>query len=587
MSSGLSLALLNDYIAPSVECIKPVETLRPAEPLAREIRFEDSGAAGPANGHPAPGQANGDGFSANGFALDGYPASKAAAKPVPAEPAPPATINLTDCLACSGCITTAESVLVAMQSHKDLATALDRNARAMADSPADPYAAGYRRLVVTLSPQSRASIANKYGMSSREVHARLAAWLRSLGVHEVWDLGWARELALEELAREFGERWDAAQSGGSSAKVDGKKVDGRRGGPLPILAASCPGFVCYLETTHPAYLPHLSSVRSPVSSLASLLKARSSRLFNIPMEHVWHASIQPCYDRKLEASRPELGSGSLRDTDTVITTGELETFWREMGLRFPDDFPLPEDPALADPWYRPLHLPLSSSDASLPHLLLHSLRTLFATPATPADLARALESGEHRFPNGVVLSTSQGRNADVRDWAVSVPDGAGGTEERLRMAQSYGFRNIQNLLRKLPAPASGAAPAKSRAVVRKPRAGRETERPYHFVEVMACPSGCLNGGGQLRPDPTPENPSGSAGEGWLEGVRARYNEEMAAPAADGMDVDGEWEAAEAERRARLAEIYALLGEGGSDLLRTTYRGVEEENKEAIGLGAKW
>jgi iron only hydrogenase large subunit-like protein len=260
MSSGLSLALLNDYIAPSQECIKPVETLKPEVSTgAREIRLEDyglgslagpNGAGKPLNG-PIPMEIEGSGSSsAAGFvSQSAVPAASSSE---------PATISLADCLACSGCITTAESVLVSLQSHHDIDAALRANERAVAEDKADPYAHGYKKIVVTISPQSRASIANKYGLSSKEVHARLVWWLRRMGVHEIWDVGRARSWALEEIGLEFLERWsqangrmaiDGTMGGQDSMEVDargskaqdGKVVDTRHGGPLPLLASGCPG----------------------------------------------------------------------------------------------------------------------------------------------------------------------------------------------------------------------------------------------------------------------------------------------------------------------------------------------------------
>lgn len=587
MSSGLSLALLNDYIAPSQECVKPVERL-PEKPLAaREIQFEDAsnGFQNGVNGHSTTANAGSGALSASGFVSNGI------SKEQNSEPATqqPASITLADCLACSGCITTAESVLVAMQSHKDIENVLRANEIARATD--DPVANGYKRVVVTISPQSRASIANKYGLDSRSVHARLVWWLKRIGVHEVWDVGRARSWALEEIGTEFMERLKVASMGAENGAVNGngfvngqgKVVDNREGGPLPLLASGCPGFVCYLETTHPGYLPHLSSVRSPLSLLSSMLKSRLSKQWGLKPENIWHVSIAPCYDKKLEASRPELSPEGIRDTDCVVTTSELELLWREQGLSFPQDFE--EADLSADPWYRPLALPMSSSGGTLPSLLLLALRELFGTAASPADLEVALATGSKDFGNGVVLTSQPGKNVDVRDWIVTAQG-----SERLRFGQSFGFRNIQNTLRRLPAPSTSAAapeptsnPAKPKPTVRKLRAGKESA-PYHFVEVMACPSGCLNGGGQLKPDPTAENPSSATTQGWLDGVRARYEEEMQmVGGGDAMDVDGSGAGSE--------ELYEVMGGRGSDearrLMRTVYRGIVKDEGEAAGLTVKW
>lgn len=596
-SSGLSLAQLNDYIAPGVECVRPVEgeTAKGNGNAAREIQVEGK----PNNGITNTGF-NFNGFNSNGF--NGFNGSGTTAtttsttpgissattpgistvEPPPVEPPPvEVKINLTDCLACSGCITTAESVLISLQSHKDIPNVLASNARAVASNPTDPYGAGYKRIVATISPQSRASIANKYGVTSRSVHARLVWWLKSMGIHEVWDLNRAREWALQEISREFVERLRANDEGTTDSIGNGAvapHLDNERPPlpPLPLLASACPGFVCYLETTHPGYLPHLSSVRSPLSLLASILKSRFASEWGIHAKDIFHVSVQPCYDKKLEASRPELSPDGIRDTDCVVTTGELEVLWKEQGLAFPDDFQEAQLDA-ADPWYRPptMALPLSASGGTLPYLLLFSLHQLFATPANPADLLAALESesGMKDFGNGVVLATQPGKNPDVRDWIILSSGGV----EKLRFGQAYGFRNIQNTLRRLPPPPPSSSSPKP-TTVRKLRAANKENQTYHFVEVMACPSGCLNGGGQLKPDATPENPSGATTPGWLEGVRLRYEEEMnsSAPGLE-VEVDEGW--------------YGLVGGEGSEearaRLRTVFRGVVKEGGETAGLREKW
>jgi iron only hydrogenase large subunit-like protein len=308
--------------------------------------------------------------------------------------------------------------------------------------------------------------------------------------------------------------------------------------------------------------------------MASLLKTRLAEQWSLTPNQIYHVSVGPCYDKKLEASRPELSADGVRDTDSVVTTGELEMLWKEQGMKFPEDFGVAD---IDDGWYRPLSMPLSSSGGTLPSLLLLCLKYLFGTPAGPADLLTALNSGTRDFGNGVVLASSPGKNADVRDWTVTV---AG--EEKLRFGQSFGFRNIQNTLRRLPAPAdaaSGAGSGKpSVAVVRKPRAGKaRSDQPYHFVEVMACPSGCLNGGGQLRPDASPENPSAAATPGWLDGVRDRYEEEMRRGVDWEFDGEGEW--------------YGLMGGRGSEsakaAMRTVFRGLVKEEGENAGLSVKW
>ena len=106
MSAILSADDLNDFISPGVACIKPIETLPPAS-------TDDSSTA-----------ANGSSSNETEVILDGQGAPSAAAGPGGAANAP-AQISLTDCLACSGCVTSAEAVLVSLQSHAEVLSTLD------------------------------------------------------------------------------------------------------------------------------------------------------------------------------------------------------------------------------------------------------------------------------------------------------------------------------------------------------------------------------------------------------------------------------------------------------------------------------
>ena len=196
-------------------------------------------------------------------------------------PAPggPVQVTLHDCLACSGCVTSAETVLLQHQSAGELAARL-----------ADP---GWT-VVVSLSPQSVAALAALHGLAPGEAAARVAGFLRRLGARAVFDIAEARQLALAEAAAEFAQRYRAsrrgaaalaaagaaagaaaagaaaADDGGEAMDVDhggaaeacsGGGADGDTcGGPLPMLASACPGWVCYAEKTHGEHvLPHIAT----------------------------------------------------------------------------------------------------------------------------------------------------------------------------------------------------------------------------------------------------------------------------------------------------------------------------------------
>lgn len=196
-----------------------------------------------------------------------------------------AQISLNDCLACrcafsllssvysngknSGCITSAESVLITLQSHTEVLAALAADA-------ALPDAAARRVPVLSIAPQSLASLAaalNAGAASSsssgggaevtpRQVLRRVQAFARTaLGFAHVFDTTFARELALREHVAEFDERRAAA------AAEPGAE------GALPMLASACPGWICYAEKAHAEMLPFIARTKSPQQVMGTLVKA--------------------------------------------------------------------------------------------------------------------------------------------------------------------------------------------------------------------------------------------------------------------------------------------------------------------------
>lgn len=209
-------------------------------------------------------------------------------------------VSLHDCLACSGCVTSAEAVLLQHQSAGELLQRL-----------ADPD----WTVVVSLSPQSIAALAAVHRLSSAECAARLTAFLRHLGVAAVFDIAAARQVALAEAAREFLQRYRSsrggstaeaaaaagqdAAGGGDDMDVDRPKPssDGHRNavgggspGPLPMLASACPGWVCYAEKTHGDHvLPYIATGQRLVC-VQQLACAAAGR----PLPSTPTASTAPC-----------------------------------------------------------------------------------------------------------------------------------------------------------------------------------------------------------------------------------------------------------------------------------------------------
>ena len=177
---------------------------------------------------------------------------------------------------CSGCITSAESVLVTMQSHTQVLDFLAKNPPP--DSPE------HHVPVISIAPQSLASLSASISSTSsvpvslQQVFRRVKAFcVRELGFEKVYDVTFARHIALLEHKREFLERKRAA----SAAKLD-ENENLARALPLPMLASACPGWVCYAEKTHAEMLPFISRSKSPRQVMGTLVKNWLGQKWGVP-----------------------------------------------------------------------------------------------------------------------------------------------------------------------------------------------------------------------------------------------------------------------------------------------------------------
>ena len=288
----------------------------------------------------------------------------------------------------------------------------------------------------------------------------------------------------------------------------------------PILSSACPGWICYAEKTHPHVLPHLSRLKSPQALTGTLLKTVISQRLNITPDRIWHVSIMPCFDKKLEASREELTDlswrlpapnasfvGPVRDVDCVITAREIVMLADTRGISFPN---LPREPLSSQPLF---------PDPALSAFLFPKQKHTRSRAQTPGAgtsggyLHHLLQTQLSIHPDST-LTTTRGRNADVIEYTITSPTSPAPI---FRAARYYGFRNIQNLVRKLK------PVKKSRLPGGRSGAAKAGGMDYSYVEVMACPGGCTNGGGQVKIDDVPLKPKTAMSQKeWLASVDEAY-----------------------------------------------------------------
>ena len=375
-----------------------------------------------------------------------------------------AQVSLSDCLACSGCVTSAETVLIQAQSLAKLREAL-----------ASPSA----RVNVALSTQSLVSLGARLGDASvsrvfRGVRAHLEEKYPGTTVAHLAD---AAAIALDAAASEFirvkrkkavavPHSWSlpttsiAVDSSTSryfhdvygtqeftQREADELVVDDVK---LPVLTSECPGWVCYVEKTHPEAISYVSRVKSAQQISGAMVRESTDS------ERVFNCTVMPCADKKLEASRLDFydGSRDAHDVDCVLTTQEIFDFLTEG-----NDFSLDDDDEERTDLFEIAFGGSATRGASggyCDYVFRRAAKELYGVEVDPND----------------PLPYRKGRNQDV--WYVDLEvDGV----KKLRFGLCYGFRNIQSLLRQM----------------------KRGKCRLDYVEVMACPSGCVNGGGQLKP----------------------------------------------------------------------------------------
>jgi len=517
---------------------------------------------------------------------------------------------LTDCLACSGCVTSAEAVLISLQSHAEVLNTLDaypeiplaHEHHGTVINNAEDSGEG-KIFVASVSPQVRASLATTYGISEKEAGYMIdqllsgPQGLRGGGKHRngftwVVDTNVMREAVLVLTADEVSDSLNSDES--SAAGQPDSSLPKR-----PILSSACPGWICYAEKTHPFILPHLSRLKSPQALSGTFLKTVLSKSLGVHPSRIWHLAVMPCFDKKLEASREELTDVSwrqedqssseaqpVRDVDCVITARELLSLASSRGFSLPK-LPLQPLPSSLTPAF-----PEKSLESFISFKRSRAEQSL-ATGTSGGYLHHVLTTFQARNP-GSELVINRGRNVDVVEYVLMSQE----NQPILKAARYYGFRNIQNLVRKLkPARVSrlpGAKPTTSRRqpMSRNTASTGSSGSDYAYVEVMACPGGCTNGGGQIRVEDAREILGSSQGEVSDVSIKPSPHEQRTwlarvDEAYFSMESESESELEVHSQQASLAHKEAKIHEGLgrwsqfmniplSKLVYTTYRKVESD-----------
>ena len=299
-------------------------------------------------------------------------------------------------------------------------------------------------VIVSTSPSVRAALGEEFGMPDGSfVQGKMVALLRKLGVNFVLDTNFAADLTIMEEASELIERVT------------------KNTAPLPQFTSCCPAWIKYVETYYPEMIPNLSTAKSPIGMQGPTIKTFFAKKKGINPENIVNVALTPCTAKKFEIRRNEmnaaakyLGIDDMRDMDYVITTREPAKWAKEENIDFASLLDSDYDDFMGE-----------ASGAAV--IFGNTGGVMEAAMRTAYKLITDKEPPPYALTH---LEDVRGMDG-VKEATVQLGD-----DVTLSVAVVHGGKNTRDFLNAL----------------------KENGKHYDFIEVMACPGGCIGGGGQPR-----------------------------------------------------------------------------------------
>ena len=311
-------------------------------------------------------------------------------------------------------------------------TEVDHTARILRDI-ANPDV----KTCVQVAPAVRVALGEEFGMPAGSiVTGKIAAALKAIGFDYVFDTDWSADLTIMEEGTEAIGRFKALLSGDKNVKI-------------PIMTSCCPAWVNFYEKFYPELREYPSTAKSPQQMFGATVKSYFAEKVGIPREKLISVSVMPCVAKKYECERDEFKVNGDPDVNYSITTRELARLIKICNIDFAN---LPE---------AEFDSPLGASTGAA---------VIFG--ATGGVMEAALRTAYEVITGKTLprIDFEEVRGLDgIREATIPIPDVVD-----LKVAVVYGLKN-------------------ARVIMEQIKAGN---CPYHFVEVMACPGGCIDGAGQ-------------------------------------------------------------------------------------------
>ncbi len=312
-----------------------------------------------------------------------------------------------------------------------------------------------KHVVVQTAPAVRVGLGEELGLEpGTRLTGKMVAALKRLGFDSVLDTDFTADLTIIEEGTELLTRLKKAL------------VDKDETVSLPMATSCSPGWIKYIEHMYPEYLDNLSTCKSPQQMFGALAKTYYAKARNLEPENIVSVSIMPCTAKKFEAYRPEMHDSGYRDVNYVLTTRELAILIKQAGLDFDRLDEMKYDRLMGESTGAGVIFGATGG------VMEAALRTAYEIVTGREVPFKNLNITPVRGMEGVKEASIKIENP-VEDWAFL--DGV-----ELKCAIAHGLVNAKVVMDKI----------------------KQGEADYHFIEFMACPGGCLGGGGQ----PIPTNP---------------------------------------------------------------------------------
>ena len=257
-----------------------------------------------------------------------------------------------------------------------------------------------------------------------DVMGKIVAALHRMGFDEIYDTSLGADLTVLEESEEFLHRLEENEN-------------------IPLITSCCPGWIQYVEKKHPELLPNISTCRSPMQMMASILKDQAITA----QRKTFHVAVMPCTAKKFEAARDEFKMDGEPNVDVVITTQELISMIKEAGIMFDT---------------------LEPEAVDMPFGTVSGAGVIFGvTGGVTEAVLRRVATNKSRAALLTVANCGQRGMEGIKEFDLQYG------ENTLRIVVVSGLANAE-------------------AVIKRINNGEKID----FVEVMACPGGCINGGGQ-------------------------------------------------------------------------------------------